>query len=140
MQCVEIDAETGIAYLANAGHPFPVHFSRKRAKCGIVPVFGNLLNNPLGPDQVTAPYQQYPLEMEPGDLMVLITDGLTEGHVLKGDAFGYRFTEVIESGSNRSVHDLGEGILDAWKTHPRELEATDDASVLVIALREFTRV
>jgi len=131
MQCAEIDPSAGIIRIANAGHPYPVHFFRRRGKCDILPLCGDLLHNPFrtatGPEQ----YEEYAIEISPGDVFVLITDGLTEDHIIKGDPYAYRFTQIVEAHAMESARSIGEAVLDSWRAHPREEDAGDDASIIV---------
>jgi hypothetical protein len=134
MQCVELDPGRGVFRIANAGHPYPVHYSARRRRCDILPVRGDLLHDfvvkPSGVDL----YEQYAVEIGPGDILVLISDGLTEGHLLTGDPYGYRFTGMVEARAGESARRIGEAILDSWKAHPREDDSADDVSVIAVTV------
>jgi phosphoserine phosphatase RsbU/P len=132
MQCADIDPARGIIHLANAGHPYPVHYSARRAKCDILPLRGELLHNPVVNNSKSQFFEQYSLEIAPGDVIVLITDGLTEGHLLQGEPFGYSFTQIVEAFPKESAETIGEKILDSWKAHPRDEDTADDVSVIVV--------
>ncbi|MGA3088258.1 MAG: SpoIIE family protein phosphatase [Terriglobales bacterium] len=132
MQCVELDPTNGIVRMANAGHPYPVHYSSRRGQCDVLPLRGDLLHDRISDNSTTAPYEEYRVAIAPGDVIVLITDGLTEDHVMRGDPYGYRFTAIVEARSRESAETIGEAILDGWKVHPREDDAGDDVSVIVI--------
>jgi serine phosphatase RsbU (regulator of sigma subunit) len=93
---------------------------------------GDLLHDLMGDNSSTAPYEEYCVSVGPGDVIVLVTDGLTEDHVMKGDPYGYRFTAIIEARAAESAETIGEAILDSWKAHPREDDAGDDVSVVVV--------
>ena len=134
MQCADIDPARGIVHLANAGHPYPVRYSARRTRCDILPLRGDLLNNPLASRSSSQLFEQYGVEIDPGDILVFITDGLTEGHLLKGDPFGYRFTQIVEASAQESARAIGEKILDGWKAHPREEDTADDVSIIVVKL------
>jgi serine phosphatase RsbU (regulator of sigma subunit) len=118
--------------MANAGHPYPVHYSSRRGQCDVLPLRGDLLHDRISDNSTTAPYEEYRVAIAPGDVIVLITDGLTEDHVMRGDPYGYRFTAIVEARSRESAETIGEAILDGWKVHPREDDAGDDVSVIVI--------
>jgi hypothetical protein len=132
MQCVEFDLGSGILHIANAGHPYPVHYSANRGKCDILPVLGTLLHSPLRQPSRLEQYEEYGIDIGPGDIVVLVTDGLTEGHLLKGDPYKYRFTGIVERHANEGAETIGEAILSDWRRHPREGDFADDASVIVI--------
>jgi hypothetical protein len=133
MQCVEVDPGKGIVRMANAGHPYPVHYSSRRGKCDILPLRGELIHDRLR-NSTAAPYEEYCVSIGPGDVMVLITDGLTEDHVMKGEPYGYRFTAIVEAGAEETAEKIGEAILDSWKAYPRKDDAGDDVSVVVIRM------
>ena len=132
MQCADIDPVRGIIHLANAGHPYPVHYCARRATCDVLPLRGDLLHNPVANRSHSQFFEQYGLEFSPGDVLVFITDGLTEAHLLQGEPFGYRFTQIVEASAQESARTIGEKILDGWKGHPRDEDTADDVSVLVV--------
>jgi len=134
MQCAALDLRSGRLHIASAGHPYPVHFSARRGKCDVLPVRGNLLHSPLGRTSGTSQYDQYGVEIAPGDVLAFISDGLTEGHLLQGDPYGYRFARIIEARAKDSSRAIGEAILDSWKAHPREEDSADDVSLIVISM------
>jgi hypothetical protein len=132
MQCADIDPARGIIHLANAGHPYPVHYSARRATCDVLPLRGDLLHSPVTNRSHSQIFEQYGLEFSPGDVLVFLTDGLTEGHLLQGEPFGYSFTQIVEASAQESARTIGEKILDGWKAHPRAEDTADDVSVLVV--------
>jgi len=132
MLCLEADPARGVLHIANAGHPYPVHYSGRRAKCDVLPVRGDLLHDYLMRPANAATWEQYSVEIEPGDIIVLMSDGLTEGHLLTGDPYAYRFTGVVESHAKDGPRAIGEAILDDWRAHMRQEDSADDVSVVVI--------
>jgi serine phosphatase RsbU (regulator of sigma subunit) len=134
VQCAEIDPINGILRIANAGHPYPVHYSARRRKCDILPLPGDLLNNQADESAASEKYEEYALKVGSGDMFVLLTDGLTEDHVMGGDPYAYRFTEIIESGAEKGAHAIGRAVLDGWRAHPRAEDAGDDVSIIVVSI------
>lgn len=134
MQCAQLDPGSGLLYISSAGHPYPVHYSAHRGKCEILPVRGDLLHNPHGAPAGTEPYEQYGVEIGTGDVLVFLSDGLTEGHLLQGDPYGYRFTAIVEERAKDGSRAIGEAILDSWKAHPREGDFADDVSIIVVTI------
>jgi len=134
MQCAELDLRSGLLHIASAGHPYPVHYSSRRGKCDILPVRGDLLHNPVGRTSGTERYDQYCVEIGPGDVLALVSDGLTEGHLLQGDPYGYRFTGIIETRPRDGSRAIGQAILDSWKAHPREEDSADDVSIILVSI------
>lgn len=134
MQCIAVDPKRRVVRLANAGHPNPVHYSRKRGTCEVLPLAGNLLNSTMGDAHRQPWFEEYAVEVKSGDLLVLVSDGLTEGHVMAGDPYGYRFQDIVAKTAEAGARAVGEAILDAWRRHPREADAVDDVTVVVIQI------
>lgn len=134
MQCISIDAARGVATLASAGHPFPVHYCARRGKCDILPIRGELLQPVAG--AATLEHDDYMLDIAPGDLIVMVTDGLTEAHVRKGNPYGYAFTRVVEEHAGAGARVIGDTILRDWRRHERMADLGDDTTVVVIRIAE----
>ena len=122
-----LDPNTGEMEYVCAGHPFPL----LRRADGTVEELG-CGGLPLG--------MRDPLEicaesavLEPGDLLLLYTDGLAEALDTQGrEAFGYpRITALTRAGgSPRAVH---ERILRAFDSHVGNEPIRDDLTLLVAA-------
>jgi sigma-B regulation protein RsbU (phosphoserine phosphatase) len=134
MQCAVLDPGEGLATLASAGHPHPVRYSARRGKCDRLPVRGDLLNAPVRQDAPPPRREQRHVELEPGDVVVLVTDGLTEEHRLRGERYGYRFMALIEQLADRDARTIGEAILEEWRRLGREADVTDDVTVVVATI------
>ncbi len=134
MQCVNIDPARGTLAIVNAAQPYPVLYSARRGKCDRLPVRGNVLQ-PLLPEGMTPEhYKERHAEITRGDILVLLTDGLTEGHLLMGDPYGYRFTQIVERMAGQSAKYIGEAILDDWRSHNREGDYADDVTVIIAVM------
>jgi hypothetical protein len=132
MQCVDLDPAAGLCHIANAGHPSLVLYSERRKKSDVLPVPGDLLRDPFRQTKQASAYEQYSAEVSPGDVLILLTDGLTEAHRLDGHAYGYRFTRIVEENSALTAKQIGQAILEDWRAH-REAEAySDDLTVVVV--------
>ena len=141
MQCVDIDAAGGRVAVANAGHPYPVLYVRRRGQWDCLPVRGELLH--AGELSSREPiYQERHAEIAPGDVIVLLSDGLTETSARFHDPFGYRFADVVFQQGARSARQIGQSIIDAWRQHPRAEDWADDVSVVVavVGLEQRTNV
>lgn len=136
MQCAELDPARGILTIASAGHPYPVLYSSRRRKCDRLPVRGEMLQSPLIKEGLSTSYEERHAEISPGDILVMLTDGLTEAHLLMGQPYGYRFTEIIERMAGQSAKAIGEAILDDWRSHPRKADYADDVTVITITLKQ----
>jgi serine phosphatase RsbU (regulator of sigma subunit) len=124
--------------IANAGLPYPVLYSSRRGKCDRLPVTGDLIFD-RSADEPAVHFDQRRVEIAPRDILVMVTDGLTESRGLGGDSFGYRFTRIIEGLAGRGARVIGEAILDEWRKHPRLEDDFDDVTVMVVALADEPR-
>lgn len=134
MQCLEVDLRRGILTIASAGHPYPVLYSSRRRKCDQLQVRGDVLHSLMAPEGVVVSYEERHAEIGPGDILVVLTDGLTEALLLSGDPYGYRFTQIVEAMAGQSARAIGEAILDDWRAHPREADYADDVTLITIVL------
>jgi hypothetical protein len=132
LQLAEVDPGAGVVSIVNAGVPFPVLYSARRGQCDVLPIRGDLLQTgalaPASPPR----WQPRRAEMGSGDVLVLVTDGLTEANRLSADAYRYRFTRLVEQGASGEAKSIGESILDDWRGYPREGDYADDVTVLVV--------
>lgn len=122
-----LDPGTGEMEYVCAGHPFPLlrraDGTVEELGCGGLPLG---MREPLEICAETA-------VLEPGDLLLLYTDGLAEALDTQGkEAFGYpRITALTrDGGSPRTVH---ERILRAFDSHVGDEPIKDDLTLLVAA-------
>ncbi len=102
------ELSTGRMKAANAGHEYPVIRRAKGAYQLYRDVHGFVLG---GMDGMR--YQEYELQLSPGDELFLYTDGVTEATNEAGELFG---TARMLSALNGAEH-AADGVLDAVKTH-----------------------
>jgi serine phosphatase RsbU (regulator of sigma subunit) len=70
-------------------------------------------------------------KLQPGDLMILLTDGVTEAEDAAGKPFGYEgVVEVLEPRASKPVRDIQAALLDAVTRHSPVL--ADDCTILVL--------
>lgn len=136
MQCMHLDLVEGVFTISNAGHPALAHFSKRRGKCDPLWVPGELLHDSTRQTHRLSYYENYRAEVDTGDVLVMLTDGLLEYHRLDGNAYGYRFTRLVEDKADLTSKDLGEAIIDDWRTHSAGEEHHDDALLVVISVRD----
>ncbi|WP_327728750.1 SpoIIE family protein phosphatase [Streptomyces sp. NBC_00487] len=141
---IEVDPVSGVLDIARAGHPDPV----VRMADGTVLVRPTPGGLPLGIDP-DADYPTTRLVLEPGETMLLCTDGLIEtgGHDL--DTGWRRIRTILESFDARPYEGEGEGedegdggpeagrvgaerlIADRLSTEGREVGGLDDGGLIV---------
>lgn len=80
----------------------------------------------------TAAYKERMVEVRPGDVLVLYTDGVTEAMDASGDLFGdERLREVIRARRGEPATAIQRGIWDAVKAH-RDGSLDDDMTIVVV--------
>jgi serine phosphatase RsbU (regulator of sigma subunit) len=105
-QLMRVDLEAGTATIVNAGHPFPL-----RLRNGKVEEVGLRIEPPFGvvPGK-TFDVQEFSLE--PGDRIVLLTDGMQERNAVNLDVAA-ALADSVELHPREVVHELGSAILRA---------------------------
>ena len=117
---------------ANAGHNPPLLF-RSGGKIERLEAGGLVLG--FLPDQK---YLQQTVDIEPGDTIVLYTDGITEavgssGEKLSENLFGEeRLIEVVQHNSSKSAREIQSAILEAISNHTADIPQSDDITLVVI--------
>jgi len=110
----------------NGGHNPPLVFGRqglRRIEAGGMPV---------GLFEV-APYANDSVELEPGDTMILYSDGVTEAHNVAGEEFGEaRMVDVLQSFHTEPATVVLDKLIDAVKTFAKGAEQYDDVTALVV--------
>ena len=135
MQCLDVDPATRTVRMANAGHPYPVHYSAINHTCDVLPIRGGLLDSSVKERTAPVGYKLYSLTVDHGDVLVMVSDGITESHVLQGAPYGYRFKDVVVANAGTDAKTIADAIVDSWRIHPREQDLVDDVSVIVICLQ-----
>ncbi|HPW56294.1 MAG: SpoIIE family protein phosphatase [Thermoanaerobaculaceae bacterium] len=116
--------------LANAGHA-PVSILRRDGRIETL--------NPHGPmlgllDGVSWEWEE--VWLEPDDVVVMVSDGLTESFSALGEEFGLEGVQgVLEAQDDRSPVRVGQALLEAASRHRGGREASDDVTLLVLRYR-----
>jgi phosphoserine phosphatase RsbU/P len=120
-----LDPASGEVEYVCAGHPFPLI---RRASGAIEePSLGSF---PLGMRETVKPVSGR-LQLAPGDLLVLFTDGLFEGVDRAGQAFGFeRLRGALARGGDAGrTHD---GVLSGFAAHIASEPLADDLTLVVV--------
>jgi serine phosphatase RsbU (regulator of sigma subunit) len=123
-----LDPPTGTIEFTNAGHPHPIHVSRKGTE---VVGFTNLLVG-LFP---IPPYVTQTAHLEPGDALVLFTDGAFECCSDEGAELGIPgVRKAVESEWGRSADDVATQLHGEVLRHVRTpADLNDDLTLLVLS-------
>jgi sigma-B regulation protein RsbU (phosphoserine phosphatase) len=122
-----LDAENRTLSYSNAGHNPPLLVNDKGE-----PQFIERGGLPLGMFRDTR-YYEYFLSLEPGELLVLYTDGVTEALNPAGEEFGRdRLAEAVKAGCSLTARDLIASLERDVLNWTNGLGATDDVTFFVI--------
>ena len=123
---VVVDAEGHRITVVNAGHPAP--FVR-RASGRIEAIGEEEAGPPLGvlPDH---DYVALSTDLDPGDVVVLFTDGVTDATDAKHRQFGVDALRRTLAQAPSAVPDIGEAILRAVRVHASARPQVDDIALV----------
>lgn len=80
-----------------------------------------------------APYSLDKVQLEPGDTMVMYSDGVTEAQNVAGEEFSEaRMADVIKAHSTDSAAVVLEKLIDAVKTFAKGADQYDDITALIV--------
>ncbi|MBP7937676.1 MAG: fused response regulator/phosphatase [Phycisphaerae bacterium] len=126
--CMIVDPATGIVACANAGHPSPVLVRPGAAPCvtlgSTAMVSGIMAGTAIGGET---------MELQPGDTLVLYTDGVTEAF----DAAGTMFEEAqllrcLGHASGQTAGETASIVLEAVRRHAGDHPQSDDITVVTV--------
>ena len=123
----EFEANGEIIYV-NAGHPGPLLLRARTRTFSELEPTGMV----LGPSPSTT-YGRRAVKMEPGDLLLLYTDGIVEAHDSRGREFGLdRVRRILLDYRKASARETAETLMTAVREFGAGLMAEDDRTVVVI--------
>ncbi len=132
----ELHSTTGTMRISNGGCPFPYHY---RTRTGTVDEI-DLSAIPLGVRAESA-YGTTEITLEPGDVVVLCSDGIIEAANPEGELFGYdRTREVIRQAGKQSLsaRQLIQRVLDDVERFAGDGKQEDDQTVVVLRAESST--
>ncbi len=125
---IALDPTTHTLTLVNAGHPSPLLLRRATGALDEATP-RDVVGPPLG---VLAgyEYEAHQLQLEPGDCLLLFSDGVSEAMNVAGDQFGLQGLRTILERSGVAPRRLGEQILQAVKAHAAGRDQHDDITLV----------
>ena len=131
--------ETGEILFTNAGHPPPLWFRSATRTWSLLreetPYSKEIADLPLGIISGTA-YTQTAVQMEPGDLLLLYTDGIIESRNDRGDELGIEgLVEMARSLPAGSASEAGSALLESVNRFRAQATAKDDETVVALHAR-----
>jgi serine phosphatase RsbU (regulator of sigma subunit) len=125
--CAELDRETGLLNFINAGHnpPLIVHTAGTMEQLGA----GGM---PLG-ILPTAPYREGKSQLQPGDALVIYSDGVTETVNQAGEEFGpLRLYDVVARNLDSTASGIRDKIEAALTKFAQGTAAGDDITLVIV--------
>ncbi len=126
MILVSIDAESHTMTVVNAGHAAPL---LRRATGEVVTIAEQGARLPLGVDPQTV-YLPVTIPLAPGDLVVLYTDGVTEGLDPSRRPFGEKRLQQTLAAAGPQVASAGEGLMASIVEHASGRSQFDDVTIV----------
>ena len=126
-----LNLTTGHLDYCNAGHEAPLVIKKEdeKLKSTCLPVKPNL---PVGalPEW---DYEGQEAQLQPGNMLFLYTDGLSEAKNTAGEQLGrYRVMELASEHSHETTRKLVESMDEAVKLHAGDADQSDDITLLAI--------
>ena len=125
-----LDLDSAVLTYVNAGHNPPI-LVRREGKVTVLDTGGLILG--LIPD---TEYIYGTEKLEPGDVLVLYTDGLTEAMSPDGTEFGLDgLTDLVLTSRDLSAREIVTGLLDSITEHSSGTPQGDDQTLVVVKYR-----
>ena len=122
-----LDLRDGGLRYSSAAHPPPILLRRSGEKL-LLDRGGTLIG--LGSD---LPFEEGRTRLEPGDRLVLYTDGLVEHRSAGGEAFGEeRLLAELERAAELDLGELGSSLVEALLHHGGDAPFRDDVTLLCV--------
>jgi sigma-B regulation protein RsbU (phosphoserine phosphatase) len=123
-----VDTLTGAVRIASAGHEPPLRLSPER---GVTEV--EVTSAPLIGAFATLGAANHELELEPGESLVLYTDGVTDAADGSGARFGEeRLRETLRGVTAASADEVRAAVVDTVAAFRGQAEPADDLALLVV--------
>lgn len=122
-----LDPPTGGLSYSNAGHNYPL-LVRSNGKVEQLPESGMVLG--IFP---SSQYKQMATHLDPGDLLVLYSDGVTEAHTVDGDEFGEEgLAKFLERRTAQPCAKTAQDLVDHVRGWGGGAPFADDFTVLLV--------
>ncbi|HET7226770.1 MAG TPA: SpoIIE family protein phosphatase [Candidatus Eisenbacteria bacterium] len=126
-----LDVKHRVLNFTNAGHNPPL---LRRADGSLEALEEGGMALGVLPD---ARYEERPLALRPGDVLVMFTDGVSEAQAPSGELFGERRLEqCLERLADRSAREILDGIVQEARAWAGERGLSDDLTVMVLKVKE----
>jgi serine phosphatase RsbU (regulator of sigma subunit) len=132
-------SESGELLFTSAGHVPPLWYRATTLEWGFLydstPLGKDIVDLPLGLIAGTL-YRQTAVQLEPGDLLIFCTDGISESYDESGAQLGLeRLLSIARTLPTESAVAAGEGLLAVMARFRGSVPAADDQTVVVLQRR-----
>ena len=124
-----IDPHTNEVTIVNAGHMPPV---MRRSNGEIVEPGSELSGIPIGIEE-TVEYEQHTIQLEPGELLVLYTDGLNEACNTQDEQYGIDRIHEVVSKTGSQPAECGTALVERLRQFQQDVPQEDDMCLVVFA-------
>jgi phosphoserine phosphatase RsbU/P len=126
-----LDRKTRQLAYANAGHPFPSRYSARTGQASELTARGFLLG--VMAEEV---YAERVVDLEPGDRLVLFTDGVADCRDDRGATFGHeRVRELLPALAKGTAAQIADGYARELSQFRGETKPVDDMTLVVAEIR-----
>ncbi|MDF7808587.1 SpoIIE family protein phosphatase [Pontiellaceae bacterium B12219] len=133
---VLLNLETGGLKMASAGHPFPLWFKGDSKACWLCPE--KELHSPTLGVEAQVQYETLEFQIEPGDAVILFTDGLFSVKNNMDDAYGLkRLFDSAHSFAGEPLEDIFQGLEDDALAFSKDRKFSDDVCLVGFKFRQF---
>lgn len=127
-----VDARTGVMRYANAGHEHPLLYKANQKRWIELESTGVPLGLVPG-----ARYDVGVVSIEPGDILLAMTDGVTEAQALSGEVFGTDVAKrAVEALVGASPEKIMEAVVAETVAHRDRRAFSDDLTFLIAVVEE----
>lgn len=129
LSLIVIDVNRGVAKYASAGHPHPRFFNKTTGKSHWLAVESSF---PLGIVREDS-FSQVELALQPGDTIVMYSDGLTDAQNFENELYGEdRIVAVLDRVGGRPLEDILEALRDDAFRHMNGRDLFDDMTLVAV--------
>ena len=130
-----LDIQTMMLQYTNAGHNYPILLRKDQSCEELTAVHGLFLAG-----MRRTKYRQSEIQLEPGDRLLLFTDGVPEAHNLTDDLYGVeRVEELLENNRETPGDQVLESILEDIDVFSQGVPQFDDITMVVLTIKDDTR-
>lgn len=122
-----IDLKTLEMRYVRAGHDRPILYRAPTDELWLLEGDGRFLGLLDGPV-----LEERTVQLAPGDLLVLYSDGLTDAGIARGEPFGLaRLQAAVRAHRNKTAQEICDGLFAAVLAHQGEAEQFDDMALMI---------